>query len=109
MRSGLVRIYTRMASLCRQILRVNAARSVLFSTARRGYADRSKIITKQVLQNVSPYLSKSSLRNVKKRIFAQNAKKGNNSDYYVNLLYKISGPMILKMTHVTKFHWLCKN
>ncbi|KAJ8710305.1 hypothetical protein PYW07_009671 [Mythimna separata] len=29
-----------MASLCRQIIRGNAFKSVLFSTARRGYADK---------------------------------------------------------------------
>lgn len=37
------RNYAEMASLCRQIVRGNAVRSVLFSTARRGYGDKSKI------------------------------------------------------------------
>lgn len=32
-----------MASLCRQIVRGNALRGVLFSSARRGYSDKSKI------------------------------------------------------------------
>lgn len=54
-----------MASLCRQIVRGNAVRSVLFSSARRGYADKSKIssfhhISLPLLSMFSYVMSKKS-------------------------------------------------